>query len=306
MTLFKKIFDTHSQAIEKDEAAQSQAQAEAADLREVFVLPPEMRGLVEADDAETAAEEDAGWRADLEEPVFEVADEDDVAWPGEAPASRADAPALDRQDGETDAPAAISLADRAAEAQRQMMQTQARMEFQPAAPERPEQALPQATEGRAGRRAGRVKTRLLGFNASEEFEVTDPVQSAQPSHQKQEAPFPVGWIVVVKGPGRGHSFALHAGVTLIGRGEDHGIRLDFGDSSISRQNHAAIAYDDEQNSFFLGHGGKSNIIRLNNRPVLSTEEVNSGDLLRIGETTLRLVTLCGADFRWDEDGNDVA
>ncbi len=306
MTLFKKIFDTHAQAIEKDEAAQSQAQAEAADLREVFVLPPEMRGLVEADDAETAAEEDAGWRADLEEPVFEVADEGDVAWPGEAPASRDDASALDRQDGETDAPAAISLADRAAEAQRQMMQTQARMEFQPAAPERPEQALPQATEGRAGRRAGRVKTRLLGFNASEEFEVTDPVQSAQPSHQKQEAPFPVGWIVVVKGPGRGHSFALHAGVTLIGRGEDQGIRLDFGDSSISRQNHAAIAYDDEQNSFFLGHGGKSNIIRLNNRPVLSTEEVNSGDLLRIGETTLRLVTLCGADFRWDEDGNDVA
>jgi len=160
MTLFKKIFDTHAQAIEKDEAAQSQAQAEAADLREVFVLPPEMRGLVEADDPDTETGEDAGWREALEDSMAEEAEETGAAWLPETPGPMGDTPAPAGLDCEAEAPAEISLAERAAEAQRQMMQTQARMEFQPAAPERPEQALPQATEGRAGRRAGRVKTRL--------------------------------------------------------------------------------------------------------------------------------------------------
>ncbi|NNL18463.1 MAG: FHA domain-containing protein, partial [Boseongicola sp.] len=75
-------------------------------------------------------------------------------------------------------------------------------------------------------------------------------------------------------------------------------RLDFGDTSISRNNHAAVAYDDEQGKFFLGHGGKSNLVRLNGKPVLSTEELADGDMVRIGETTLKFVALCGEDFTW--------
>jgi hypothetical protein len=155
-----------------------------------------------------------------------------------------------------------------------------------------------STHPRPGRRVGRVKTRLLGFNRGEP-ESSDPfniiqTDTAQPVHGK----YPVGWLVIVNGPGTGHSFALFSGAAMIGRGEDQTIRLDFGDSSISRQSHAAIAYDDEQNQFFLGHGGKSNIIRRNGRPVLSTDDLHSGDLIRVGETTLRFVALCGKDFQW--------
>ena len=73
------------------------------------------------------------------------------------------------------------------------------------------------------------------------------------------------------------------------------------DTSISRQNHAAIAYDNEQKSFFLGHGGKANLVRLNGRPVLSTEELQSEDTVRIGETTLRFIAMCGDSFSWDQD-----
>ncbi|WP_300035034.1 FHA domain-containing protein [uncultured Roseobacter sp.] len=166
-------------------------------------------------------------------------------------------------------------------------------------------SLPAPAEGRAGRRAGRVKTRLLGFNRAEP-DPADPFgavneATAAPQHEK----FPVGWLVVVEGPGVGHSFSIFSGASMIGRGEDQMIRLDFGDNSISRQNHAAIAYDEEQNKFYIGHGGKSNIIRRNARPVLSTEELNHTDLIRIGETTLRFVALCGSDFRWEmtEDGH---
>jgi hypothetical protein len=158
-------------------------------------------------------------------------------------------------------------------------------------------AVPAPAAGRAGRRAGRVKTRLLGFNrsdaASDPFGAT-PEATATPQREK----FPVGWLVIVEGPGVGHSFSIFTGASMIGRGEDQVIRLDFGDNSISRQNHAAIAYDEEQNKFYIGHGGKSNIIRRNARPVLSTEELNHADLLRIGETTLRFVALCGSDFQW--------
>ena len=163
--------------------------------------------------------------------------------------------------------------------------------------------LPTPVTGRAGRPAGRVRTRLLGFNR-EPQDTSDPFQqtldgSARPSEEK----FPVGWLVVIDGPGRGYAYSVFSGASTIGRGEDQVIRLDFGDNSISRQNHAAIAYDEEVNKFYIGHGGKSNIIRRNARPVLSTEELHHADLLRIGETTLRFVALCGSDFQWNPEEN---
>ena len=161
------------------------------------------------------------------------------------------------------------------------------------------EGLPAPAEGRVARRAGRVKTRLLGFNRQDR-EAIDPLSAAaETTATAQREKFPVGWLVVVEGPGVGHSFSLFSGASMIGRGEDQVIRLDFGDTSISRQNHAAIAYDEEQNKFYLGHGGKSNIIRRNARPVLSTEELHHADLIRIGETTLRFVALCGSDFQWN-------
>ncbi len=163
--------------------------------------------------------------------------------------------------------------------------------------------IPAPAAGRSGRRAGRVKTRLLGFEHAGEIAADPFAKPAQPS-AKQGMEFPVGWIVVTKGPGRGVSFSLCNGVSNIGRGDDQAIRLDFGDTSISRDNHAAIAYDDERRMFFLGHGGKANLVRLNENPVLSTEELTHGDTIRIGETTLRFIAFCGPDFDWNADAGD--
>lgn len=160
-----------------------------------------------------------------------------------------------------------------------------------------------AIAGRAGRSAGRVKTRLLGFQADEETKDVFANASAHSAPVVADR-FPTGWIVVVSGPGRGASFSLHAGVSQIGRGEGQTVRLDFGDTSISRNNHAAVAFDEEQGKFFLGHGGKSNLVRLNGQPVLSTEEMVDGDEIRIGETTLKFIALCGDDFSWTGNGDD--
>lgn len=160
--------------------------------------------------------------------------------------------------------------------------------------------------GRAGRSAGRVKTRMLGFQPDAHGPKDVFEETAEKAAISQAQHFPAGWIVVVAGPGRGASFTLHNGVSQIGRGEDQAVRLDFGDTSISRNNHAAVAYDDEQGKFFLGHGGKSNLVRLNGRPVLSTEEMSNGDQIRIGETTLKFVSLCGEEFTWkSSEGADT-
>ncbi|MEE9387457.1 MAG: FHA domain-containing protein [Paracoccaceae bacterium] len=163
--------------------------------------------------------------------------------------------------------------------------------------------VPAPAAGRSRRRAGRVKTRLLGFEKSQGGKL-DPFEGEKQPVISNQVSFPVGWIIVVQGPGRGTAFALFNGVTNIGRGEDQPVKLDFGDSSISRENHAAIAYDNEQHCFFLGQGGKANLVRLNGTPVLSTEKLSNSDLIRIGETTLRFVALCDEEFNWDADSKE--
>lgn len=148
------------------------------------------------------------------------------------------------------------------------------------------------------KRKGREKTRVLGFG-SPEAAGPDVFNRSKEISEKAPGQYPLGWLVVIEGPGQGASFTLQYEVSSIGRGDDQKIRLDFGDNSISRDNHATIAFDKDLLKFFVGHGGKSNLVRLNGRPVLMTEEILDGDLIRMGETTLRFIAFCSAEFAWD-------
>ena len=149
------------------------------------------------------------------------------------------------------------------------------------------------------RRTSRVKTTFLGFDRSD-GRAEDMFDDPTTDNATSNSMYPVGWLVIVEGEGHGTSLTLHDGVSQIGRGDDQGIQLDFGDSSISRSNHAAIAFDQETRAFYLGYGGKSNIVRLNGKPVLATETLEDGDLIRIGETTLRFIAFCGPEFSWKD------
>lgn len=171
--------------------------------------------------------------------------------------------------------------------------------------------------GAAPRRATRTKTRVLGFEAQPAevvplFEGAENLSAATtPATGKGYVMFPAGWLVVKDGPGKGASFALSQGVSQIGRGTDQTVSLDYGDMAISRQNHAAIAYDPKTHEFHIGHGGKSNLVRMNGRPLLSTEPARDGDEIQIGETTLILKVLCTPEFNWSSyeaegDGHDMA
>lgn len=163
-------------------------------------------------------------------------------------------------------------------------------------------ALAPAAPTHSKNRPGRVKTRILGFEHSNGVvDLFDPEAVVESAWQPK---FPVGWVVIVDGPGKGEAFTLLTGLSQIGRGADQTIQLDYGDGSISRNNHAAIAYDAAQREFLFGHGGKSNIVRLNDVPVLSTEPLKNGDVISIGETKLRFMAFCGKHFDWDDEDSE--
>lgn len=129
---------------------------------------------------------------------------------------------------------------------------------------------------------GAAKTQFLRAESTQ----TDPV---------------AGWVVVVKGPGRGGFRAVYIGMNSVGRDPSQRVSLSFGDDSISREEHAFITYDDESRRFYLQHGGKSNLIRLGTQPVLLPTELKHNDLIRIGRTTLRFIPCCGPDFSWTDE-----
>lgn len=159
-------------------------------------------------------------------------------------------------------------------------------------------------------RRRRTKTRLIGFDTSQ-GDVVDLFDGSNATAPRQRSKCPVGWAIIIDGPGHGECFSLEAGMNQIGRGEDQAIQLDFGDNAISRTNHAAIVYDPETHTFMAGHGGKSNIVRLNDEPLISNAPMKDGDKLRLGETTVLFKALCTAEFNWvdtpgDEEQEDVA
>lgn len=149
------------------------------------------------------------------------------------------------------------------------------------------------------RRAAANKTRLMGFDTSD-GRVVDLFEPEKAETETARMTFPVALVMVTKGPGFGECFALQSGMSQIGRGDDQAIRLDFGDMAISRSNHAAIVYDTKEHTFLLGHGGKSNVVRLNGKPVVSTSELTDGDEIEIGETQMRFVALCSKRFNWEQ------
>jgi hypothetical protein len=178
----------------------------------------------------------------------------------------------------------------------------------------PKPAQTQGQGGSTGLPAGAVigRSRLAGDNApTAQGPAMSSVSSGQPRTQFLRAAVDIdadpvaGWLVVVKGPGRGGFRPIYVGMNSIGRDSGQRISLSFGDDSISREEHAYIAYDEEARRFFLQHGGKANLVRLGGRPVLSPTELNAYDLIRIGKTSLRFVPLCGSEFAWSDDLGDI-
>ncbi|WP_417691168.1 FHA domain-containing protein [Roseibium sp.] len=124
--------------------------------------------------------------------------------------------------------------------------------------------------------------------------------SKTPDQQDYIYELAAGWLVVVEGPGRGATREIFFGMNSLGRNPDQRIPLNFGDMEISRDSHAFIVYDEKQNDFYVQHGGKANLVRHNDRPVLSPVELTHGDMLSIGATKLMFMPLCSDTFNWTD------
>ena len=114
----------------------------------------------------------------------------------------------------------------------------------------------------------------------------------------REVDLPVGWITVIAGPGRGHFAAVYHGMNSLGRDSTNRIAMPWGDDEISRREHCYITFDDEGGAFWIQHGGKSNLVRVNDAPVLAPTQISSGDTIRIGQSKIRFVALCDESFNW--------
>ena len=111
---------------------------------------------------------------------------------------------------------------------------------------------------------------------------------------------PVGWLAIVRGPGKGRVLTLGLGLNVIGRSRDMRVCIDFGDANISRNNHARIVYEPRKRRFLLSHGDGTNLTYLDNELVMGPEELQAGSAIQLGKTTLRFQALCGVEFDWQD------
>lgn len=137
----------------------------------------------------------------------------------------------------------------------------------------------------------RAITRFLGLGRLRgDAPVPEPA-APEPEQAEDAAPLPVASLVILDGPGRGQGFFVTGPVCAIGRGEGQDIQLNFGDSYISRQGHARILQDTAAGGFVLEDGGKANPVLLNGTAIRGQRDLQNGDRVTVGGTTLRFHAL---------------
>ncbi|MCL1792346.1 MAG: FHA domain-containing protein [Oscillospiraceae bacterium] len=108
----------------------------------------------------------------------------------------------------------------------------------------------------------------------------------------------VGWLVCIEGNHVGEDFTLRSGRNFIGRNSDMDVVLG-GDGSVSRDKHAIIVYEPKGNVFLVQPGDARELFYLNDHVVLSAKEIESNDVLLLGETKLMFIPCCSERFNWD-------
>ena len=151
--------------------------------------------------------------------------------------------------------------------------------------------------------AGRTRLYRPGRPDSREADAAGPAGGSAPGGNDSLADPPVGWLAIVRGPGKGRVATLGIGVNSIGRDHTERVSLDYGDETISRTNHGAITYDPRGRKFYVQPGAGTNLTYVGDEPVLTPRELEPSAHVQVGDTVLRFVPLCGADFSWD-DGSD--
>lgn len=109
-----------------------------------------------------------------------------------------------------------------------------------------------------------------------------------------------GWLVCVEGKHYGEDFKIKMGKNSIGRSNTMDIVLAK-DTSVSREKHAIVVYEPNENIFILLGGESKELCYLNGQVVLSPQVLKMYDKIKLGSSVLMFVPLCGEGFIWKED-----
>jgi len=134
-------------------------------------------------------------------------------------------------------------------------------------------------------------------SANPEVAAVTPQASPEPVQQFEQPPV-VGWLVVVAGPGMGCSLDIRPGMNWVGRDQSMDVPIAFGDVGISARDHAVLLYDVECNGYFVKHERGRNLTYLNQKRVTSETRLKAYDQIRIHDTELLFMPLCGKRFEW--------
>lgn len=108
----------------------------------------------------------------------------------------------------------------------------------------------------------------------------------------------VGWLACIEGADKGKSYELYAKINTIGRSSENDVCIQ-GDETISRRNHARLAYDPKHNNFRLIPEESTNNIYLNEEPIYTPSLLSAYDILEFGKSRLIFVPLCCDRFQWE-------
>jgi len=108
----------------------------------------------------------------------------------------------------------------------------------------------------------------------------------------------VGWLVIIEGKGKGRDIQIFSGKNSIGRDKSNTICIDFGDNTIGRTKHAFVLFDKKNGLFFFMSGTSINLSYLNSEAIYSPMKISNGDIIEVGQTKLKFVSLCDTNFQW--------
>lgn len=108
----------------------------------------------------------------------------------------------------------------------------------------------------------------------------------------------VGWLVCIEGGEKGKDHRVYARINTIGRDDKMDICIK-GDDTISRENHARLAYDSKHNVYHLIPGEGTNTVYLNEEPIYVPTKLNADDIIEIGSSKYAFVPFCTDKFTWE-------
>ena len=147
------------------------------------------------------------------------------------------------------------------------------------------------------------RTRLVGGRRRQEDE--ERWQERAEEDRGMDDPV-VGWLVVVEGPGKGRAGQLGYGSNSIGRGRPIASSWTLATIRFRAVAMPLLRTIRAAGSFTCSTVEATNLTYLGDQPVLSPTELSALSHISIGNTVLRFVPLCGAEFDWqDTEGSEA-